>query len=78
MSILESVFSDIERLSREAGRQPLSPASTEEILMVMALTPILRMNLRAQMDQEVTITDASPLGAGGGVAEVQTRTRHRR
>ena len=64
MSIFESVFYGIEALSRSGGPGHLSAASRDEIFMVVALAPLLRMNLRATLDQEVTIT----LGAGGGVA----------
>ena len=32
------------------------------------LLPLMAMNLRAQMDREVTITDASPTGGGGAVS----------
>ena len=68
MSIFEAVFYDIEALSRTGSPGYLSAAARDEIFMVVALTPLLRMNLRATLDQEVTITDASPLGAGGGIA----------
>eukprot|EP00435_Cladocopium_sp_Y103_P021347 s4041_g5.t1 len=68
MSIFESIFYDIESLSKREGPGRLSPATRDEIFMVLALTPLLRMNLRAAVDSEVTITDASPSGAGGGVA----------
>ena len=67
-AILEEVFVDIEKLRRSKRRGGLSPQSKDEILSVCVLCPILRMNLRADLDIEVAITDASPLGAGGGVA----------
>ena len=68
LSIFESIFYDIEALSRQSGPGPLKASTKDEIFMVIALTPVLRMNLRAAVDEEVTITDASPAGAGGGVA----------
>ena len=73
MSILEAVFYDIEALSKKGGPGYLTSASKDEIFMVIALTPLLRMNLRAVLDPEVTITDASPSGAGGGVATMFKR-----
>lgn len=68
LSIFEAIFYDIEKLCREGGPGPLSNATKGEMFMVLALTPLLRMNLRAPICPEVTITDASPEGAGGGVA----------
>eukprot|EP00435_Cladocopium_sp_Y103_P072435 s132_g40.t1 len=68
MSLFESIFYDIERLSHSTEARTLAPATKDEIFLVLALTPLLRMNLRAVVDGEVTITDASPLGAGGGVS----------
>ena len=73
MSIFESVFYDIEALSKSGGPGFLSPASRDEIFMVLSLTPLLRMNLRAKVESEVTVTDASPSGAGGGVSSTLKR-----
>ena len=64
--ILESVFYDIEHLAK--GGDFLSRESLDEIIMVLALVPLLRMNLRAKWDKEVCITDASPTGGGGAVS----------
>eukprot|EP00435_Cladocopium_sp_Y103_P067422 s217_g30.t1 len=68
MSLFEHIFYDIEKLCKERGPGPMSTATKSEVMAVLALTPLLRMNLRAKMDPEITITDASPQGAGGGVA----------
>ena len=65
---LESVFKDIEKLRKSRRRGPLTNQTKDEILTILLLVPLLRMNLRAELDGEVAITDASPLGAGGGVA----------
>ena len=46
----------------------MAPETKDEISMVVALAPLLRMNLRARVDEEITSTDASPEGAGGGIA----------
>ena len=64
--ILESVFYDIEHLAR--GGEFLSRESVDEVILVLALLPVLRMNLRAKWDREVCITDASPTGGGAAVA----------
>eukprot|EP00435_Cladocopium_sp_Y103_P075651 s9_g61.t1 len=62
-----------ELLSHSAEARTLAPATKDEIFLVLALTPLLRMNLRAVVDGEVTITDASPMGAGGGVSSAFKR-----
>ena len=66
MSILEAVFMDITRA--EMGPIVLSPAAVDEIVAVLALIPLMSMNLRAKLDDEVVVTDASPSGGGAAVA----------
>ena len=66
MAFLEEVFVDIGKARQ--GPITLSRRTVDEILSVMALLPLMAMNLRAQFDPEVTITDASPTGGGGAVA----------
>ena len=66
MSILESVFMDITRA--EMGPIKLSAASVDEVMMVLALIPLMSMNLRARLDDEVVVTDASPSGGGAATA----------
>ena len=68
MATLEKIFYDIERCAQAGKALAPSPGTKEEIAMIVTLVPVLRMNLRAALDEEVTITDASPLGAGGGVS----------
>ena len=58
MAFLEEVFVDIGKARQ--GPITLSRRTVDEILSVMALLPLMAMNLRAQFDPEVTITDASP------------------
>ena len=66
MSFLEKVFVDMGRSLK--GKVTLSRATMDEVYITMAVMPILVMNLRAVFDAEVTITDASTTGGGGGVA----------
>ena len=66
--ILESVFYDIEHLAKGGEFKFLSRGSLDEIIMVLTLIPLFRMNLRAKWDREVCITDASPTGGGAAVA----------
>ena len=73
MSILEAVFMDITRA--EMGPIVLSPAAVGEIVAVLALIPLMSMNLRAKLDDEVVVTDASPSGGGAAVATIETQTQ---
>ena len=66
MSVLEAVFMDIVRA--EVEPVVLSPAAVDEIVAVLALIPLMSMNLRATLDDEVVVTDASPSGGGAAVA----------
>eukprot|EP00435_Cladocopium_sp_Y103_P050968 s993_g15.t1 len=56
MAILQSVFHDIVRA--QSGPIQLSSATPDEVVSVVALTPMMAMNLRTALDDEVTITDA--------------------
>ena len=67
MSLLDSVFKDVVRA--QAGPIQLSPSTRDEIISVMALVPMMEMNLRTLLDEEVTISDASPTGGGGAVSK---------
>ena len=66
MAFLERIFVDMGKAQK--GRTALSRHTMDEIYMVMVLMPVLVMNLRAQLDCEVAITDASPTGGGGAVS----------
>eukprot|EP00435_Cladocopium_sp_Y103_P059381 s905_g21.t1 len=56
MSFLEEIFVDIGKAQK--GPVSLSRRTMDEIYTVMVMLPVLVMNLRAQFDPEVTITDA--------------------
>ena len=66
MSLLEEIFVDIGKA--KSGQVELNRKTVDEIYAVMALLPLMYMNLRARFDREVTITDASPTGGGGATA----------
>ena len=67
-SVLQSVFSEIQ--CRAACRDMASPAATvvDEVVMVLSLVPMMFTNLKAGLDEEVAVTDASPSGGGAAVA----------
>eukprot|EP00435_Cladocopium_sp_Y103_P066496 s82_g28.t1 len=66
MSFLEEIFVDISKAQR--GTITLSRRTMDEVYTTLVLLPLMVMNLRAQFDPEVTITDASPTGGGGAVS----------
>lgn len=66
LALLEHVFVDMGNCG--STKTQLSRRALDEVYMVLVLLPVMYMNLRAQMDQEVSITDALPTGGGGAVA----------
>ena len=66
LAMLESIFVDMGKVGQ--AKAQLTRGTLDEVYVVLALLPLMYMNLRAQMDQEVSITDASPTGGGGAVA----------
>ena len=69
MSFLETIFVDMRRAQDARGKIALSKGCLEEIMITALLVPVMYMNLRAQLDHEVTITDASPTGGGGAISK---------
>ena len=63
-AFLEHIFVDVGKARQ--GKITLARRTMDEVYTVLALLPLLVMNLRAQFD--VMITDASPTGGGGAVA----------
>ncbi len=68
MSFLEAIFVDMRKAQNTKGKVTLSRGGMEEVMIAAVMVPLMVMNLRAQLDKEVTITDASPTGGGGAVA----------
>ena len=67
-SVLQGVFSEIQ--CRAAFNDMAAPAATvvDEVLMVLCLVPMMFTSLKAALDDEVAVTDASPSGGGAAVA----------
>ena len=68
MSFLEAIFGDMRKAQDTRGKITLSRGGMEELMIAAVMVPLMAMNLRAQLDKEVTITDASPTGGGGAVS----------
>eukprot|EP00435_Cladocopium_sp_Y103_P063900 s82_g25.t1 len=68
LSIFQCIFEEIQDRLTE-GRSALpSPMVFDEVLMVMAMVPMFFTNLKATIDPEISVTDASPSGGGAAVA----------
>ena len=66
-SVFQNIFDELERPRGETTFDPRN-AALNEVAMVVSLVPLMCTNLRAQIDPEVSVTDASPTGGGAAVA----------
>lgn len=69
LSVFQDSFTFISKMASEAKSLAPTPTAFDEIVMVMALTPLMGSSLKAQICQEMTCSDASPTGGGVAVAE---------
>lgn len=67
-SVLQNVFDEVERLVQIGAADVPSADALDEIFLVVSLVPLMVTNLKARIDDQVSITDASPSGAGAAVA----------
>eukprot|EP00435_Cladocopium_sp_Y103_P069634 s456_g33.t1 len=68
LSVFQCIFEEIQDRLAE-GRSALpSPNVFDEVVMVMSMVPMFFTNLRAPIDPEISVTDASPSGGGAAVA----------
>ena len=67
-SVLESIFLEIQdRFENRDSARPRDD-SLDEVALVMCLVPLMFTNLKAQVDDEISVTDASPSGGGAATA----------
>ena len=67
-AILDPLFDEIQdTVVKQKSKRPLEEAM-DEVVLVMFLAPMMVSSLRAQIDPEVSVTDASPSGGGAAVA----------
>ena len=67
-SALEAIFVEIqERFENRDKARPRDDA-LDEVVLVMCLVPLMFTNLKAQIDPEMSVTDASPSGGGAATA----------
>ena len=67
-SILESVFEEISERARMSDREVPRQESWDEVAMMVLLSPLMYTYLKARIDPEVSVTDASPTGGGAATA----------
>eukprot|EP00438_Fugacium_kawagutii_P031800 Skav221085 [mRNA] locus=scaffold6458:44336:48337:- [translate_table: standard] len=69
LSIFQEIFPEIQLLVDDGQHsKSVDSAVLDEIIQVMSMVPLMFTNLRAQLDQEISVTDASPSGGGAAVA----------
>ena len=66
-AIFQNIFDELTRPGGEALFEPRNAAFIE-VVMVISVTPLMCTNLRAEIDPEISVTDASPSGGGAAVA----------
>ena len=67
-SVFQEVFHEIQELSGGSTSERPPAEVIQEIAMVMSLVPCMVTNLKAPIDGEIAVTDASPTGGGAAVA----------
>lgn len=67
-SLLQETFWEIQRRVEQDYSMEPSDEALDEVLLVLTLVPLMFTNLRAVMDDEIAVTDASPSGGGAAVA----------
>lgn len=68
LSIFQEIFHEIQ--AQANGKRSERPPFlvVEEVALVMSLVPFMVTNLKAPIDGEIAVTDASPSGGGAAVA----------
>ena len=72
-SVLQETFWEIQRRARQQDCAAPEPAVMDEMMLILTLVPLLYTNLKASIDEEVAVTDASPSGGGAAVATMFRR-----
>ena len=67
-AVMEHLFEEIRKREEGQDKAPPSNAAWDEVAMLVSLVPLMYTNLKALVDHEVSVTDASPSGGGAAVA----------
>eukprot|EP00435_Cladocopium_sp_Y103_P025243 s2315_g6.t1 len=68
LTVFQCIFEEIQdRISEGRSALPSSQVF-DEVVMVMSMVPMMFTNLKAPIDPEVSVSDASPSGGGAAVA----------
>ena len=72
-SVLQALFDEIQdTVAKQKSKRP-HEKGIDEVILVSFLTPLMVSNLKAKIDPEVSVTDASPSGGGAAVATAFAR-----
>lgn len=72
-SVFQGVFDEIQSLMQSQSRERPLTSLVDEVLLVTALVPFMVTNLKARLDDEISVSDASPSGGGATVARAFRR-----
>ena len=62
------MFEEISERARLSDREVPRQESWDEVAMMVLLSPLMYTYLKARIDPEVSVTDASPTGGGAATA----------
>ena len=68
LAAFQFIFEEIQEKLQEGQASAPSAVAIDEVILVTCLVPLMATNLKAPIDSEVSVTDASPSGGGAAVA----------
>eukprot|EP00435_Cladocopium_sp_Y103_P010071 s5114_g2.t1 len=68
MAVFQRIFEEIQDRVHDRGSAMPPNEVFDEVVMVTSLIPLMKTNLKAPIDEEISVTDASPSGGGAAVA----------
>ena len=67
-AVMDELFNEVQKRFEQQDKAAPSSAAWDEVAKLVTLIPLMFTNLKALVDHEVTVTDASPYGGGTAVA----------
>ena len=67
-AVLEAVFQEIQDRAHHSDKAAPRDDAWDEVALLVTLVPLMFTNLKAYIDHEISVTDASPTGGGAAVA----------
>ena len=72
-AVFQEIFGEIQAHAEQGTSARPTSSVVDEVILAMSLVPMMVTNLKAPVDSEIGVTDASPSGGGAAVA---TAFRH--